>query len=143
MTLTTESENRGTGAGRPLENKLNQYMGGYIHLFLSVLAVLVMAAASVAAVKVVYQAFPRLWFAGNEYEALHLLLQHILLIAIAGELALLLLFHRSSAAIEVVLFVIARRMAATDVTALDLLLGSIALAVLLAVRFYYLPGKPE
>jgi hypothetical protein len=41
------------------------------------------------------------------------------------------------------MFVIARRMVATDVTALDLLMGSMALAALLVVRFYYLPGKPK
>jgi hypothetical protein len=66
-----------------------------------------------------------------------------LLLAIAGELALLLLFHRATAAVEVVMFVIARRMVATDVTAFDLLMGSAALAALMAVRFYFLPGKPK
>ena len=74
---------------------------------------------------------------------LHQMLQNILLLAIAGELGLLLLFHRASAAVEVVMFVIARRMVATDVTALDLLMGSVALSALLVVRFYYLPGKPK
>jgi hypothetical protein len=42
-----------------------------------------------------------------------------------------------------VMFVIARRMVATDVTAFDLLMGSAALSALLAVRFYFLPGKPK
>jgi hypothetical protein len=67
----------------------------------------------------------------------------MLLVAITAELGLLLLFHRTSAAIEVVMFVIARRMVATDVSSLELLLGTAALAGLLAVRFYYLPGKPK
>jgi hypothetical protein len=58
-------------------------------------------------------------------------------------LGLLLLFHRATAAVEVVMFVIARRMVATDVTAFDLLMGSIALSALMAVRFYFLPGKPK
>jgi hypothetical protein len=84
-----------------------------------------------------------LWHASSEYQALHQLLQDILLVAIAAELGLLLLYHRASAALEVVLFVIARRMVATDVTAIDLLYGSVALATLLAVRFYFLPGKPQ
>ncbi|MGZ4875739.1 MAG: hypothetical protein ACXV5R_11260, partial [Candidatus Angelobacter sp.] len=39
--------------------------------------------------------------------------------------------------------VIARRMVATDVTAFDLLMGSVALSALLVVRFYFLPGKPK
>jgi len=56
---------------------------------------------------------------------------------------LLLLFHRASATIEVLMFVIARRLVATDVTAIDLLVGSVALTILMVVRFYFLPGKPE
>jgi hypothetical protein len=43
----------------------------------------------------------------------------------------------------VLMFVIARRLVATDVTAIDLLVGSVALTILMAVRFYFLPGKPE
>jgi hypothetical protein len=84
-----------------------------------------------------------LWATGNEYQTLHVILQSILLLAIAGELALLLLFHRTSAAVEVAMFVIARRMVATDATAFDLLMGSAAIAILLVVRFYFLPGKPK
>lgn len=139
----TEGTIDGGGATTPLEDRVNRYVGHYIHLFLSLLGLLVMAAATVAAVQIVHRSFPQLWTASNEYQALHLLLQNILLVAIAGELGLLLLFHRTSAAIEVVLFVIARRLVATDVTALDLLVGSVALAILLMVRFYYLPGKPN
>ena len=126
-----------------LERVFNRYMGNFIHVFLSLLAVLVMVAASISAVEIVYRDFPGLWKAGNEYQTLHQMLQNILLLAIAGELGLLLLFHRASAAVEVVMFVIARRMVATDVTALDLLMGSVALSALLVVRFYYLPGKPK
>lgn len=129
--------------GTALERNFNRHMGNFIHLFLSVLAVLVMAAACVSLFEIVHHDFQQLWAAGNEYQTLHLLLQNILLLAIAAELALLLLFHRASAAVEVVMFVIARRMVATDVTAFDLLMGSVALAVLLVVRFYYLPGKPK
>ncbi|HEX3584768.1 MAG TPA: hypothetical protein VH024_02175 [Candidatus Angelobacter sp.] len=129
--------------GSPLERYVNSHVGSFIHLFLSVLAVLVMVAACIALFQIVHYGFPQLWRAPNEYQTLHQLLQSILLLAIAGELALLLLFHRASAAVEVVMFVIARRMVATDVTAFDLLMGSIALAAMLAVRFYFLPGKPK
>jgi hypothetical protein len=129
--------------GTPLERYVNSHVGNFIHLFLTVLAVLVMAAACVALFQIVHHGFPELWRAADEYQTLHQLLQNILLLAIAGELALLLLFHRASAAVEVVMFVIARRMVATDVTAFDLLMGSIALAALMAVRFYFLPGKPK
>lgn len=143
MVETTDSSKE-TGAGvTAFEGRLNEFVGNYIHLFLSVLAIVVLVGALIAAIVIVYHGIPSLWHGNNEYQNLHQLLQNILLVAIAGELALLLLFHRTSAAIEVVLFVIARRLVATDVTALDLLVGSVALAVLLAVRFYFLPGKPK
>ena len=133
----------GGGEGTALERVLNRYMGNVIHVFRSVLATLLMVAAGIAVIETAYREFPRLWLAANPYDALHLLLQQILLIAIAAELALLLLFHRTSAAVEVVMFVIARRMVATDVSSMDLLIGSVALSVLLVVRFYYLPGRPR
>ncbi|HZD93431.1 MAG TPA: hypothetical protein VE133_04200 [Candidatus Sulfotelmatobacter sp.] len=132
-----------TGTEGALERALNPPIGSFIHIFLSVLAILVMAAACISLFEMVYHDFPQLWKTGNEYQSLHQLLQSILLLAIAGELGLLLLFHRTSAAVEVVMFVIARRMVATDVTSLDLLMGSAAMAILLAVRFYYLPNKPK
>jgi uncharacterized membrane protein (DUF373 family) len=143
MAIDSDAIRDDSEAGTALEKVFNQRIANFIHVFLSVLAVLVMVAASISAVEIVYRDFPGLWRAGNEYQTLHKLLQNILLLAIAGELGLLLLFHRASAAVEVVMFVIARRMVATDVTALDLLMGSAALAALLVVRFYYLPGKPK
>lgn len=148
MTETSDSGKEASGVedtGQVLafESRLNHIVGNYVHLFLSVLAVVVLAGALVAAIEMIYYGFPSLWHGNNEYQNLHQLLQNMLLVAIAGELALLLLFHRTSAAIEVVLFVIARRLVATDVTALDLLVGSLALAVLVAVRVYFLPGRPK
>jgi len=143
MAMENQTLKDAGNTGTPLERYVNIHVGNFINVFLSVLAVLVMLAACIALVQIVHHGFPQLWRAPDEYQTLHLLLQKILLLAIAGELGLLLLFHRTSAAVEVVMFVIARRMVATDVTAFDLLMGSAALAALLVVRFYYLPGKPE
>jgi uncharacterized membrane protein (DUF373 family) len=136
-------DNQSLGAPALLEGKVNEYVGSFIHIFLTVLAILLMAAACIASAMMVIHGYPKLWSSGNEYQVLHQMLQDILLAAIAGELALLLLFHRASAAVEVVMFVIARRLVATDVTTFDLLMGSVALVILLVVRFYYLPGKPQ
>jgi hypothetical protein len=143
MAIESQAMKDAATEGTGLEKYVNSHIGNFIHMFLTVLAVLVMAAACVALFQIVHHGFPQLWRASDEYQTLHQLLQNILLLAIAGELALLLLFHRASAAVEVVMFVIARRMVATDVTAFDLLMGSIALAAMLAVRFYFLPGKPK
>jgi hypothetical protein len=143
MAMESETIRSAGQEGTSLERYVNSHIGNFIHVFLGVLAFFVMAAACITLFEIVRHDFPLLWRATDQYQALHLLLQNILLLAIAGELGLLLLFHRTSAAVEVVMFVIARKMVATDVTAFDLLMGSIALACLLVVRFYFLPGKPK
>jgi hypothetical protein len=124
-----------------LEELINEYTSLGVHLFLSVLAVIVFAAALVATVVVFIHDFPSLFQAGDEYGALQTFVEDILLIAIAGELALLLLFHRTSAAVEVIIFVIARKMVSPDLTATDLLLGAVGLTLLIAVRVYFISGK--
>jgi hypothetical protein len=78
-----------------------------------------------------------LWRQQNEYDALHQIIQDVLLVAIAAELALLFLFHRTSAAVEVLIFVIARKMVISGISGLDLLAGVAALAGLVAIRFYW------
>ncbi|MBA3442804.1 MAG: hypothetical protein H0T92_23385, partial [Pyrinomonadaceae bacterium] len=85
--------------------------------------------------------FPKLLAPVDEYKVLQQIIQNILLVAIAAELGLLLLFHRTSAAIEVIIFVVARKMISPEVTALDLLICVAALVALIVVRFYYLPGR--
>jgi uncharacterized membrane protein (DUF373 family) len=84
-----------------LESLIDRYLGNTIHLFLSVLALLILFAAAVAAFEIVVHDFPKLWQQANEYDVLHQIIQNILLVAIAAELGLLLLFHRTGAAIEV------------------------------------------
>jgi hypothetical protein len=87
--------------------------------------------------------FRRLWQQSSEYDALYQFIQDILLVAIAAELALLLLLHRTSAALEVVIFVVARKMVTPGISGLEILLGTAALGGLVIVRYYYLPGKPK
>jgi hypothetical protein len=132
------------GAGdTAVERLVNRWVGESIHLFLSVLSVLILSAAAVAAYDTAVTDFPKLFTREEEYDVLQKIIQNILLIAIAAELGLLLLYHRTSAAVEVIIFVIARKMVTPDVTSLDLLLSVAALAGLLVVRFYYLPGRPK
>ena len=143
MAVENQTIKDAASEGTPLERYVNVHIGNFIHVFLTLLAMLVMAAACVALFQIVHHGFPQLWRVTDEYQTLHQLLQEILLLAIAGEPGLLLIFHRASAAVEVVMFVIARRMVATDVTSFDLLMGSAALSALLIVRFSFLPGKPK
>jgi hypothetical protein len=133
-----------SGGETIVERWLERYVGNSIHVFLSVLALLILIAAIVTTYDTVVRDFPRLWQpATSEYAALQQIIENILLIAIAAELGLLLLFHRTSAAIEVVIFIIARKMVTPHVTSLDLILCAAALSGLVVMRFYYLPGRPK
>ena len=138
-----KSKEVGIGEETAGERLLNKYAGNAIHLFLSLLALVILAAAAVAAYETVVREFPKLWQPTDEYKALQQVIENVLLVAIAAELALLLLFHRTSSAVEVIIFVIARKIVTPDITAVELILSIAALAGLLIVRYYYLPGKPK
>ena len=133
----------GGGEETAVESVINHYVGDAIHLFLSLLSVLLLGVAVVATYQTAVHDFPKLLTYTDEYDVLQKLIQNVLLIAIAAELGLLLLYHRTSSAIEVIMFVIARKIVTPDISSLDLLLSVAALAVLLIVRFYYLPGRPK
>ena len=143
----TSSESKGAKAGggeeTSVERAINRYTGDLIHLFLSLLSILLLAAAVLATYDTLVRDFPKLLTPMDEYKVLQDLISNILLIAIAAELALLLLFHRTSSAVEVIIFVIARKIVTPQISALELLLSVAALAGLLIVRFYYLPGKSK
>jgi hypothetical protein len=133
----------GVGDESRVERAINRYMGDAIHLFLSLLAVFVLAAAVVAAYDTLVNDFPKLFVTTDEYNILEKIIQKLLLVAIAAELGLLFLFHRTSAAVEVIIFVIARKIVSPDISSLDLLLSVAALTGLLVARFYFLPGRPK
>lgn len=136
-------EKAGGGEETRFERALNRWVGDAIHLFLSMLSIFILAAAVVAAYDTAVTEFPKLFSHAEEYDVLQKIIQNVLLIAIAAELGLLMLFHRTSAAIEVIIFVIARKIVTPDISALELALSVAALAGLLIVRFYYLPGRPK
>ena len=148
MTEDTHAQNvekSDTRSGEQLaaESFLDRHLGNTVHLFLSLLAILILVAAMIATVEIVIRDFPLLWRQASEYDAMHQIIQNILLVAIAAELALLLLFHRTSAAVEVLIFVIARKMVTPGLSSFELLLGTAALAGLVIMRFYYLTGKQD
>ena len=128
-----------TGKAPAIEVFLDRYVGNGIHLFLSFLAIVIVIAAAIAAVDVIVRDFPQLWRQGsNQYDALHHVIQNILLVAIAGELGLLLLFHRAGAAIEVIIFVVARKLVTPDISGVEVLLGTASLAGLVVIRHYFI-----
>ena len=133
-----------TGETPAIEIFLDRYVGNGIHLFLSFLAVVIVVAAAIAAVDILIRDFPQLWRrTGNEYDVLHHVIQSILLVAIAAELGLLLLFHRAGAAIEVIIFVVARKMVTPDISGVELLLGTVSLVALVAARRYFIREKKD
>jgi hypothetical protein len=87
------------------------------------------------------RSFPMLWQPQDEYAALQKIVENLLLIAIAAEFALLLLFRRMSAVVEVVVFVLERKAVNPEIQAFELVLCATAIAGLIVLRFYYLPGK--
>ena len=135
-----KSETR-TGSETKLEKWVETYLGNAIHLFLSLLALFIFVAAIIATIDTVVRDFPQLWQPVNEYIVLQKLVESILLIAIALELALLLIFHRTTAVVEVMIFVIARKMVSPETTIVGLLIGTSAVIGLIIVRFYFLPGR--
>ncbi len=143
MSEDKKQKDAGIGEGTRFERALNVYVGDTIHMFLSILALLILAAAVIMTFQMVVRDFPKLWQPTDEYKALQVIISNILLIAIAAELGLLLLYHRTSAAVEVIIFVIARKTVNPDTSALELLLSVAALTGLLVARFYFLPGKPK
>jgi hypothetical protein len=142
---TPDTKTRATGDAEhtTVERLLDFYISNGIHVFLSLLAALLFVAAVIATFDVIVRDFPKLWHPTNEYDILHSILQKVLLVAITAELGLLLLYHRTTAAVEVVIFVIARRLAAVEITGLDLLLGVVGLGALIIIRFYFLQRISE
>ncbi len=133
----------GTGKQTKTERHISDYVGSGIHLFLSTLAVLLIVAAVIATFDTVVRDFPGLWQPRDEYGVLLNIIDNLLLVAIAAEFALLLLFRRMSAVVEVVIFVLARKTVNPQISSFDLLLCSAAIAGLIVLRFYYLPRKED
>lgn len=138
-----DKEETGVSQHPVIERAINTHLGNAVLLFLSALSMVVLAAAAITAFDTIVRDFPKLWQPTDEYVALQHIVENILLVAISAELSLLLLFHRTTAAVEVVIFIIARKMVNPTISALDLLLGASALAGLIIVRFYYLPGESK
>ena len=132
-----------TGGETAPERFLDRHLGNVVHLFLTFLAILILVVAAIATFEIIIREVPLLWRTPSEYDALHHIIQSLLLVAIAAELALLFLFHRTSAAVEVLIFVIARKMVISGISGWDLLAGVAALAGLVAVRFYFIAPKDQ
>ncbi len=137
-----DEEEIGTGEESEAEKTISTYLAQVIHLFLSAVAVLLLVVAVIATIDIVIRDFPNLWQPPEgEYPVLLRIIETLLLIAIVAEFALLLLFRRLSAAVEVVVFVLARKTINPDINSIDLVLCAAGIAGLIVLRHYFLPGK--
>jgi len=75
------------------------------------------------------------------YDIFKHFLAHTLLLVVGIELMLMLLSHSTNAILELVLFVIARKMLIYGETMLDLVLGTVAIAGVFAILKYLAPKK--
>lgn len=78
--------------------------------------------------------------AGLSYEIFQNFLSHVLLLVIAIEFVVLMIAHTDSNIIHLILLVISRKMLVYSDTMLDLLIATVAIAVLFAVRKFLLTG---
>ncbi|HEV8522996.1 MAG TPA: hypothetical protein VGQ71_00740 [Terriglobales bacterium] len=83
---TEEATYRG-GEPTAVERFLDRVLGNSIHLLLTLLAAMALAAAIIATAEIAIRDLPKLWFAPAEYQALHAFLQKTLLVAITRSLA--------------------------------------------------------
>ena len=79
--------------------------------------------------------------AEGSYDVFKHFLGHTLLLVVGIELMLMLLSHSTSAILELVLYVIARKMLIYGDTMLDLVLGTVAIAGVFAIQKYLEPKK--
>ena len=134
----------GTGEESKVEIEVGNFIAKIIHIFLSVLAILLVVAGAIAIYDTVISDFPTLWRTSeNEYAALLKIIDNLLLVAIAVEFSLLLLFRRMTAVVEVVVFVLARKTVNPDNGAVELLLCAVAIAGLIILQHYFLPAKAK
>lgn len=99
------------------------------------LAVVVLLAVSAFAVFSVRTLIAMDW---SSTETFYELVYRVLLMVIGVELARTLLTHDLTAILELLAFVVARKMLKPDVSALDILMSVVAFSVLLAARYYWL-----
>lgn len=79
----------------------------------------------------------------NSYDLFQAFLGHALLLIVGAELILMILYHSTQALLELILFVIARKMLIYSNDVMDLIFGSIALVLVFFTMKYLIPNDNE
>jgi len=116
-----------------------------LHWLEVLIAVLVIGFVIVGAISIIMSAkeMHLLSAGGDFYQAFEGLLSNILLIIIGVELAILLIRRSPESLVEVMFFVVARKMLILSHSQWDLLIGVVAIAGLFGVRKYLEHTTPE
>lgn len=103
-----------------------------------VLAVLVIFGVIVGITDIL-RYFPKILFTDipESYDVFKDFLGHILLVVMGVEMVLMLVSHEKSAMLDLVLYVIARKMLIYGETSMDMLLGTVSVAILYFVNRYF------
>lgn len=106
--------------------------------FVSYAESFVAVAVFVAVIVFLVQSLPVLFAMDwSDAEALYALIYRVLLIVIGLELVRMLITHSIAAVLELLAFVIARKMLKPELASLDIILGVVAFVALMASRHYF------
>lgn len=121
-----------------LEQRIAHGFSGWVRWLEIGLAGLVLVGVLAAAVSSVRELLGLDWSQSTTFDRL---MSRVLFIAIGLELARMLVVHSLRAILEMLAFAIARNMLLPDRTALDIVMGAVGFAVLLAAARYFLAGE--
>lgn len=121
------------------EQKVESRIEKFVHTIEYIIAIILIIGMLIGLLdlvhyfKTIFEATP-----ANAYEEFHDFLGHALLLIVGAELILMILYHSTSALLELILFVIARKMLIYSETLLDLVIGTVALAIVFLIIKYLL-----
>jgi hypothetical protein len=122
------------------EQRVTQLFSNAVRWLEIGLAALVLVGVLAAAVSSIRELLGLDWSQAATFDRL---MSRVLFIAIGLELARMLVVHSLRAILEMLAFAIARNMLLPDRTAVDIVLGAVGFAVLLAAGRYFLGGDKE
>jgi hypothetical protein len=124
----------------PVEQRVANRFSGFIRWLEMGLAALVLVGVLAAAVSSLRELLGLDWSQAATFDRL---MSRVLFIAIGLELARMLVVHSLRAILEMLAFAIARNMLLPDRTAVDIVLGAVGFAVLLAAGRYFLAAARD
>ncbi|MDO5689888.1 MAG: hypothetical protein Q4G61_06540 [Tissierellia bacterium] len=110
--------------------------------YIEMLLTIILAVGVIISLRDLIWYFPSIWNnpPGPSYVLVKDFLGHVLLLVVGVELMLMLINHSMVAILQLIMFVIARKMLIYAETMVDLLLGTLSVAVIFLIFHYLLPN---